>query len=64
GEYRPRRPDDPMGLKSPLAEPEIAFCEPAFVAVTDEAVYVHDRGNERIVRAVLRYRVEETLPLP
>ena len=64
GEYRPRRPDDPPDLKSPLAEPDVAFAEPRFVAVTDEAVYVHDGGNERIVRAKLGYRAEETLALP
>jgi hypothetical protein len=64
GEYRPRRADDPPDLKSPLAVPEIACAEPAFVAVTDEAMYVHDRGNERIVRAALRYQAEETVPLP
>ncbi len=27
-------------------------------------IYVHDRGNERIVRATLGYQAEETLPLP
>jgi DNA-binding beta-propeller fold protein YncE len=64
GELRPRRPGDPKDLKSPLAEPELGFIEPAFVAVTDEALYVHDRGNERIVRAKLGYYAEETVVVP
>lgn len=64
GEYRPRRPEDPKNLKSPLAEPEIAFLEPAVTAVTGNALYVHDRGNERIVRAVLDYHAVATVPLP
>jgi hypothetical protein len=64
GAFRPRRKDDPPGLKSPLAEPAIAFAEPSYTAVTDEALYALDRGNERIVRAALEYQVEETLSLP
>jgi len=63
GELRPRRESDPKDLVSPLAEPEIGFCNPNFTAVTDEAVYVHDRGNERIVRAKLGYHAEETVAL-
>ena len=63
GELRPRRKDDPAGLKSPLAKPELGFLDPSFVAVTDEAVYVHDRGNERIVRAKLGYYVTEMVAL-
>jgi len=64
GELRPRRKDDPPDLKSPLAEPELGFLDPSFVTVTDEAVYVHDRGNERIVRAKLGYHAEEAVPVP
>jgi hypothetical protein len=64
GELRPRRKDDPPGLKSPLAEPEIAFIEPSYTGVSDEALYVLDRGNERIVRAALEYHAEETIDLP
>ena len=56
GELRPRRKGDPEDLKSPLAEPEIGLCHPNFTAVTDEALYINDRGNERIVRAVLEYK--------
>jgi len=64
GELRPRRPDDPPGLKSPLAEPEITFLMPNFTAVEDEALYVNDLGNERIVRVALEYETEEIVPLP
>ena len=64
GELRPRRKDDPDDLKSPLREPELGFLDPSFVSVTDEALYVHDRGNERIVRAKLVYHTEETIALP
>jgi hypothetical protein len=63
GELRPRRPDDPEDLESPLAEPDIGFAHPNFTAVTDEALYVNDRANYRIVRAVLEYHVEETVDL-
>ncbi len=56
GELRPRREGDPEDLKSPLTEPEIDLCHPNFTAVTDEALYINDRGNERIVRAVLEYK--------
>lgn len=64
GEFRPRREGDPKDLVSPLAKPEIAFLEPSEIAVTDEALYVVDRGNERIVRVELKSHVEETLALP
>jgi hypothetical protein len=63
GVLGPRRPDDPEDLRSPLAEPEIAFAFPRFVAVTDDAVYVHDEENERIVRAALGYYAEEVVSL-
>ena len=64
GELRPRREGDPEGLKSPLAEPDIAFIDPTYTAVTDEALYVLDRANERIVRAALEYHIEEVMSLP
>jgi hypothetical protein len=64
GELRPRREGDPDDLKSPLAEPDIAFVEPSYTAVTDEALYVLDRSNARIVRAALEYDTEETLAIP
>jgi sugar lactone lactonase YvrE len=64
GELRPRRRDDPAGLKSPLAEPDIGLSHPNFTAVTDEALYVNDKGNYRIVRAKLGYVAEEVVALP
>jgi hypothetical protein len=64
GVLRPRRADDPVELKSPLGEPELGFMAPRYAAVTDEAVYVHDQENERIIRAEITYHVEETLPVP
>jgi hypothetical protein len=54
----------PPALKSPLAEPDVAFAFPRFVASTDEALYVHDVENEPIVRAVLDYATEESVTLP
>jgi len=38
--------------------------ERAFVAVTDEALYVEDMGNARVVRARLGCVAEETLAMP
>jgi hypothetical protein len=62
GALRPRRPDDPKGLRSP-ARP-LGFNLPRSVAVTDENVWVHDVGNRTIVRLKLVYRAEESVPLP
>jgi hypothetical protein len=64
GELRPRRDGDPAHLKGPLAEPDIAFIDPTYTTVTDESLYVLDRANERILRSVLEYYVEEEVPLP
>jgi len=47
-----------------LAGPEITFLLPNFTTVEDGALYVNDLGNERIVRAVLEYRAEETARVP
>jgi hypothetical protein len=65
GLLRPRRPDDPKGLKPPkeLAE-RIGFRMAPYVAVTDEAVYVEDTGNSRVVRARLGYHAEQSVPVP
>jgi hypothetical protein len=64
GKLRPRREGDPEDLKSPLAVPDIAFVEPSYTAVTDEALYVLDRGNERILRAALVYHEMAEVELP
>jgi hypothetical protein len=64
GELRPRRKDDPEDLKSPLAELGIRFLHPNCTTVDDRALYINDMGNERIVRALLTYRIEVLLKLP
>ncbi|MCX7803899.1 MAG: sigma-70 family RNA polymerase sigma factor [Planctomycetota bacterium] len=42
----------------------LRFACPKAVAVSDAAVYVHDLGNRRILKAALKYAAEETVPLP
>jgi len=65
GQLRPRRADDSATLAPPKElTDEIGFRAPRFVAASDEALYVNDTGNQRIVRAKLGYRAEEELPLP
>jgi hypothetical protein len=63
GELRPRRKDDPKSLKSPLEKFGVTFCMPTFTAVDDQALFVNDMGNQRIVRVNLDYHAEETVPL-
>ena len=63
GELRPRREDDPEGLDSPLADLGITFMHPNYTTVDDEALYVNDMGNARIVRAKLAYAAEESVTL-
>ncbi|MFH0980555.1 MAG: hypothetical protein V2A79_03335 [Planctomycetota bacterium] len=46
---------DSAGPGSKIPEPEIAFAWPAYVAVTDQAVYVSDMLNRRVLRAKLIY---------
>ena len=57
---RARRPDDPKDLKSPFAEPEIAFSWLVGVGVTDRYAYLGDSLNQRLLRARLTYAAEET----
>jgi hypothetical protein len=64
GELRPRRSGDPKELTSPLAEPGLTFMHPNYTAVDDEALYVNDMGNARIVRAALAYEMEATVSVP
>jgi hypothetical protein len=64
GLLRPRRPDDPKDLKSPLAEKKLAFCMPYDVAAGDGVMYVRDPGNRTMVRARLVYAAEEAVPVP
>jgi len=60
GKVRPRRPDDPKDLKSPFAEPEIAFSWLIGVGATDKYAYMGDSLNRRMLRARLAYAVEES----
>jgi len=64
GFLRPRRPDDPKDLKSPVAEPEIAFGWAAFTAASDAALYTLDTTNKRVLKIRLGYRAEEVISLP
>ena len=63
GKVRPRRPDDPKDLKSPFAEPEIAFSWLIGVGATDRYAYMGDSLNRRLLRARLVYAAEETCPV-
>jgi hypothetical protein len=53
GFLRPRRTDDPKGLASPFATPELAFSWIIGVAASDRYVYVTDVVNRRVVRVRL-----------
>jgi hypothetical protein len=59
GKARPRRADDPKDLKSPFAEPEIAFSWLIGVGATDRYAYMGDSLNRRLLRAKLVYAAEE-----
>jgi hypothetical protein len=61
--FRPRRADDPKDLKSPFAEPDIAFSWLNGVAATDKYAYMTDIMNRRILRAKLVYASEATCDL-
>ncbi|MHC4914235.1 MAG: hypothetical protein ACYTGB_01985 [Planctomycetota bacterium] len=54
---------DSAGPGSKVPQPKIPFGWPAYVAVTDEAVYVSDMLNRRVARLTLHSEVEETCPL-
>jgi hypothetical protein len=57
---RPRRADDPKGLTSPSAQPEIGFAWIIGLAVTDRYAYISDVVNKRVLRVRLGYAAEET----
>lgn len=61
GKLRPRKPDDPKDLKSPFAEPAIAFSWLIGVGATDRYAYMGDSLNRRLLRAKLVYAAEETV---
>jgi len=52
---------DSRGPGSAVPVPDIPFCWPQAVAVSDEAAYVGDRLNRRVVRVKLAYEKEETV---
>jgi hypothetical protein len=60
GKLRRRLPDDPADLKSPFAEPEIAFSWLVGVGVTDRYVYTGDSINRRLLKLRMTYAAEET----
>jgi hypothetical protein len=55
---------DSAGADSAVPEPAIPFAWPQYAAVSDEAVYVSDVINRRIVRVKLDYRVQGRCPIP
>ena len=61
---RPRKPDDPKGLVSPFAQPELAFNWFVGLAVTDRYLYVADGINRRVLRGQLDYAASETVAVP
>lgn len=60
---RPRKVDDPKDLKSPFAEPAIAFNRIIGLAVTNRYVYVADVANRRVLRCQLNYAAENVVPI-
>jgi hypothetical protein len=51
------------GPASAIPDPAIAFAWPQYVAVSNEAVYVSDVINRRIVRAKLSYVSQDSCPI-
>jgi hypothetical protein len=60
GKLRPRLPDDPRTLRSPFAEPEIAFSWIVGVGVTDKYIYTGDSIARRMLKLKLTYAAEES----
>jgi hypothetical protein len=57
---RARKADDPKDLKSPFAEPDIAFAWIVGVGVTDKYIYTGDSLNRRLLKLKMTYAAEET----
>ncbi len=55
---------DSQGPGSKIPVPEIPLAWPMYVAASDEAVYVSDVINRRIVKAKLSYAAQESCPAP
>jgi len=51
---------DSGGPESPIPVPEVPLCWPHAVAVGDEAVYIGDRLNRRVLRVKIAYAAEAT----
>jgi hypothetical protein len=64
--HRPRKPTDPATLLPPkeLSEGLGLGAYASYVAASDEAVYIADQGNRRIVRGKITYKAEEIVPAP
>ncbi|HOX06492.1 MAG TPA: hypothetical protein PK280_08835 [Planctomycetota bacterium] len=60
GKLRPRETGDPKDLKSPFAEPDVAFAWVVGVGVTDKYIYAGDPLNRRLLRIKMTYAVEES----
>jgi DNA-binding beta-propeller fold protein YncE len=60
GKLRARGAEDPKDLKSPFAEPEIAFAWIVGVGVTDKYIYTGDALNRRMMRLKMTYAAEES----
>ena len=60
GKLRPRQADDPKDLKSPFAEPELAFARLVGIGATDRYIYTGDSLNRRLLRLKITYAAEET----
>ncbi len=60
GRLRAREASDPKDLKSPFAEPDIAFAWLVGVGVTDRYVYTGDALNRRLLRLKMTYAAEES----
>ncbi|MGQ9662267.1 MAG: hypothetical protein ACUVWX_08030, partial [Kiritimatiellia bacterium] len=63
GKTKPRSAGHALLLKSPFAEPEIAFAWLVGVGATDKYVYMGDSLNRRLLRARVVYAAEETCEL-
>jgi DNA-binding beta-propeller fold protein YncE len=60
GKLRPREAADPKDLKSPFAEPEVAFAWIVGVGATDRFIYTGDSLNRRLMRLKITYAAEES----
>ncbi len=59
GKLRPRQRDDPPGLRSPLAEPDVAFAWLLAVGVSDKYIYAGDPVNQRILKIKMTSAAEK-----